>query len=384
MQCALNAGGTIRVPRIRRLEVQDIGIGSGALGEVLRCTLTYEDDIIRAPASVVVKLATSSRRSRLFARFTRMYQREYAWYRQLAPQVPVRLPAFLYGDFEAANHRFVLVLEDLQGMEVMDQIVGATPARAARAIRCAAKLHAHFWNRLDAPPAADFLASLGRRRRWLLQVPYLVCLGSCLSRFGSLFSKRMRRLAEAYGWRMHLRKDELARGPKTLTHGDFRLENMFFGADDDTFAVIDWQAAGLWTCGLYDVAYFMTTSVPTAVRRDIEREVVRQYHGILRSSRVEDFTWDECWRLYRQNVLDVLVSCICVGGGLDLSIPRMRKLAETMLRRALAAIGDLDADEFLPGGRSSLSVRALSMTVSCAYGTGRSLGRLRRRTPGSK
>ena len=67
----------------------------------------------------------------------------------------------------------------------------------------------------------------------------------------------MRRLAETYGSRIadHIRL--VAAGPKTLSHGDFRLDNIFFAADAaDDIAVIDWQVSGLRS-PLYDVAYFL-------------------------------------------------------------------------------------------------------------------------------
>ena len=275
MRQTLGAGAATGFPAIRDMVVEDIGTGAGALSEILRCTMRYEDDGAGAPESVVVKLCSSDNKSLRIARLLGMYRREYNFFRQLAPHLPIGLPALLYGDWEESGHRFVLVLEDLQGMEVMDQISGAGAAQARRAIRGVAELHGQFWNRLDRPPVASFLASVRPPRRWVSQLLYLTCLAPCMKRFGSLFSNRKRRLAEAYGPRVAVHMDELARGPRTLTHGDFRLENMFFGTgESDAFTVIDWQAAGMIGNGLYDVAYFMVTSVPTEVRRDIERDAL--------------------------------------------------------------------------------------------------------------
>ena len=248
---ALAAGGATGLPAIRDMLVEDIGTGSGALGEILRCTMRYENDGVGAPGSVVVKLCSSDKKSVRIARLLEMYKREYSCFRQLAPHMPINLPALLYGDLEEAGHRFVLVLEDLQGMEAMDQISGASAARARRAIRGVAELHGQFWNKLDQPPVSSFLASVRPQRRWVTQLLYLICLAPCMRRFGSLFSNRMRRLAEAYGPRVTAHMDELESGPQTLTHGDFRLENMFFGAGkSDAFTVIDWQASGRLCCKL--------------------------------------------------------------------------------------------------------------------------------------
>ena len=382
LQRALSASGEF--PTIRNIAVEDIGSGSGAIASILRCTLTYHDDAPEAPKSVVIKLSTSDRKSLRIAKLLSMYKREYFCFRDLAPHIPMGLPGLLYGDFDNASHRFVMVLEDLEYMERMDQLTGADACRAMRAIRGVAELHGRFWNRLDQPPASDFLASAGGPRPWLSQLIYLGCLPPCLERFGNLFSDRTRRLAEAFGPRIVDHMRELASGPQTLTHGDFRLENMFFGgAGADNFTVIDWQTSGLIGNGVYDVAYFMVSSVPTEVRRHIEREAVEEYHGILCSMGAEDFTLEDCWHRYRQNILGMLMPGICAGGALEMSHERIHALGEAMLRRTLAAIEDLDAAELLPARNGLLTpTNAFSALSTCLYVAYKSSYRLRRARAG--
>ena len=131
---------------------------------------------------------------------------------------------------------------------------------------------------------------------------------------------------------------------------------MFFGAgDDDEVAVVDWQVSGQFN-GLYDVAYFLGSSVSVEVRRETERDLLAEYTDIVCGMGATGFTFDDCWRLYRQNMLGRLLVTIFVCGGLDLNDERSRRLAEIGVRRALAAIEDLDAGEFLPARRPLLSV----------------------------
>ena len=370
MRRALSFGGTADLPALRNVVVENIGAGSGALGEILRCTITYLDAAAQGPGSVVVKLAGSDRRSLRIARALSMYKREYGCFRQLAPTMRLGLPRLFYGDFDDASHRFVLVLEDLRGMESVDQLAGAGAERIRRAIRGAAELHGQFWNRLDRPPLSDFFASVGRQKAWLSQLIYLICLAPCLERFGCLFSDRMRTLAVAFGPAVAAHMRNLATGPQTLTHGDFRLDNMFFAAGGgDDLTVIDWQTSGLIGDGLYDVAYFMTTSVSTEARRGIERQAVKEYCELLHNSGVSDMSFEQCWRRYRRNVLGMLVPGICAGGGLDMGNERIRALGETMLRRTFAAIEDLDAAELMPARGGLMTVaNALSTMSACAYG----------------
>ena len=65
----------------------------------------------------------------------------------------------------------------------------------------------------------------------------------------------------------------------------------------------------------------------------------------------QDFTFEDCWRLYRQSMLGRLIISVFVCGGLNQADHRSRLLVETGVQRILTAIEDLDADEFLPTRR---------------------------------
>lgn len=327
----------LNMDSIEDIEVADIGEGAGAMNSILRCTLIHD----RKPESVIVKLSSPDKSIRRIAKLLSMYRREYLCFRQLAPDMPIGIPELLYGDFDQSSHDFTLVMEDLNYMESKDQLVGADAETARRAVRAIAELHGRYWNRLDRPPASDFLAAVGGPKPLLTQLIYLWSLPTCIKRFQNLFSDQTRRLAEAFGHRTvdYLRIS--ASGPQTLTHGDFRLDNLFFNETGVT--VIDWQTCGLNGNGLYDVAYFMVTSVPTEIRRQVEREVLAEYQNIVGMD-------DYCWNTYRNAVLGMLIPAVCAGGALDMSNERIRALGEAMLRRTLTAIDDLHAIEFLPAG----------------------------------
>ncbi len=352
MQQALTAGGLSASPAVAAVDVEDIGAGVGLVGTILRCRLSCRGDGADVPESVIVKLHSSHAETVATARALQLYMREYAFYRQMAPDVPLRSPALLYGDFDDRDHRFVLVLEDLRGMASVDQIEGASAAQAITAVRAIARMHGTYWNRVDQPPVAGFNDAATLQRRRLVQQVYQASLPSAFERLGSLFPEPMRRLAESYGHRIVEHTEAVAAGPLTFCHGDFRLDNMFFGADgSDDFAIVDWQVCGVRS-GLYDVAYFLSSSVPVAVRREIEAEAVSEYHRVLMGMGVRDFTFEECWRSYRQNMLGCFQTPVIAGGQLDFSDARGRQLADVFLTRTLTAIDDLDAEEFLPDSTS--------------------------------
>ena len=348
IQRAMTAGGRAAFPAIQDAVVEEIGSGVGLVGKILRCHLTYGVGNVRGPETVIVKLPSPHEQTFRTAVRLRLYHREYAFYRRIAPHVPLRSPALLYGDFDESTHRFVLVLEDLRHLTAANQIDGANPEQAKTAIRAVARMHGQFWNKVDRPPLSGFHDSADPQRRPLVQAAYQASLRPALDRFGHLFPDAMRRLAEQYGERLVEHLDAVAAGPRTFTHGDFRLDNMFFGADgNDDFAAVDWQVSGI-ASGLYDAAYFLSSSVDPEIRRKVEREALAEYHDIVCSTGAANFTVEECWRSYRRNMLGCLMTPIVAGGQLDFSSDRSRQLAEVFLTRTLTAIADLDAQEFLP------------------------------------
>ena len=375
MQRALASGGASDHPAIRDVVVEDLGAASNAFGRLLRCHLTADGGRAADPATVIVKLPPADRRAFRFARWMGMHERECLYYRRLAPHARIRSPALLYCDFDEATHRFVLVLEDLRDLQVPVQIAGVGTGRARLAVREIAGLHGQFWNAEDGPALSGCRDIFAPRIRRFLQIAYLLCLPVVVERFGDSFSPYTRRLAEALGPGITAHFAAVSAGPRTLVHGDYRGENMFFGPEagggasavgGDDFVVMDWQGCGLGP-GLYDVAYFLGTNVAPADRRRIEREALEEYHDIVRRLGAGDFTFDDCWRSYRRNMLSVLVACIVGCGGLDLGFQRLLDLVESALGRALAAIEDLDAAEFLPRARFLSAGNAFSILSRGAH-----------------
>ena len=377
MRQALAAGGASGGPPPGDVVVEDLGAATNAFGRLLRCHLTTGGGAAADPATVIVKLPTADRRVFRFATWMGMHERECLFYRRLARHAPVRSPALLYADFDEGTHRFVLVLEDLGHLEVPVQVAGVPAGRARRAVREIARLHGRFWNAVDDPALAGCWDIYGPRIRRIMQMGYLLRLPVVLERFGDCLSPPTRRLAEALGPRITAHLASLAAGPRTLVHGDYRAENLFFGPSaEGDFAVADWQGCGLGP-GLYDVAYFLATNVAPGERRRIEREAVEEYHDAVCRLGAAGFTVDDCWRGYRQSMLGVLVACILGCGALDLGYQRLHALVRSALQRAAAAAEDLDAAEFLPRGRFLSAANAFSLVSRGAHRALRYAGRRR-------
>lgn len=374
IQEALAAGGGVDLPSVREIALEDIGAGIGYMGTILRCTLRYEEPRTpagqnsTAPETLIVKLPSRHAKNRRLGRWLGLHKREYNYYRLVAPAGPLRSPALYYGDIEDRTDRVVLLLEDMEHMETVSHFDGASAEQARQAIRAIAKLHATYWNRVDRPPANEFPDSFAPKRRRLVQLIYLANLTPALAKFGDFFSDDMRRLAETLVGGISAQIERVGVGPRTLSHGDFRLNNMFFGGEDGGgIGVIDWQISGVRS-PLYDVAYFMGSSVRTEVRREIEREVVEEYTGMVGEMGVRGFTFEESWRLYREQTLANLLVMVLASGGLDLEDERGKQAVEVGLQRGLAMVEDLDGAACVPVPGNLLSGGAFAALTRLAYG----------------
>lgn len=369
MTQALLAGGVAATPEVSAVEVRKLSDVTNALGNLYRCHLTLSDGQPGSPASVIVKLPSSNPMAFRFSRWLSLHRREYVFYRDIAPYGYVRVPTLFYGDFDADTNRFVLVIEDLGHMRGIPQSVGVDAVRSSQAIRHLAGLQGRFWDSADEPglsACGDFLTT---RESRIMQTVYLLTLPAALDRFADLFTAKTRRLALQFGFRIAAHFAALSTGPKTVVHGDFRADNMLFGdtGQDDGLALIDWQGFGIG-CGMYDVAFFLGTSVTSDIRRRIERDALGEYHDIVCRAGVENYTLEDCWRSYRQNMLGTLMPMVIGCGALDMSDPDLVKQTRELLSRVLTAIDDLDSWEFMPSREPFLTPGwGFAMLSRCVY-----------------
>ena len=375
LQQALAAGGRVDAPPIREVRLEQVGAGIGHVGESVRCHLRYATDSPEAPDTVFVKLHSPHRDTAKLARRVRLYRRECDYYRLLSHHAPIRSPILYYGDYERRSNRLALVLEDLGGMARVDEIEGADAEQAGTVVRAIARFHAYSWNKTRTAPYIDIFDSLDPKWRPPVQLIYLASLRRTFEVFGDHFSGDMRRTTEMLGWKAADYMGDLARGPRAFGHGDYRLDNMFFGPGPDDLVVIDWQVCG-GNNPLGDVAYFLGGSVPVDLRRSIERDAVAEYHETLRRGGVEGIGLEDCWRLYRQNMFVRMLVIVISAGGLDISNERSVRLLGLGLDRTLAALEDLDSAEFLPARRRLFGPSWAFSTVSrCVYKATKTLRR---------
>jgi hypothetical protein len=322
--------------RVSSFAVEPIGVGVGLVGDLVRVRVVHDGD---APTSFIAKFPSTSEENRFIALVLNMYGRETRFYRELASDTPLSTPRCHAVDHDAAADEFVLLLEDLDGARVVDQIAGIGRADAELAIDELARLHARWWNdpalesvpRLcDAPyPDAVCAAFAGA---WVpiqeicegLVTPEVRALGD---RFTELIPTLMTRLAEP---------------PWTLSHGDYRLDNLFFSDDPDRpLVAIDWQLYDR-SRGPRDLSYLLSQSMEPDARAACERALVERYCARLAALGVGDYDDETAWADYRLATMFDFVYPVIAGGGLTLANARATELVRVLFGRFVAAFEHLD------------------------------------------
>lgn len=279
MTRALDEAGVARGAAVTAVDARPIG--TGQVAENVRFALTWSatDDGAERPTSVVAKVPSTDPVSLQGAAATNTYVREVGFYRDLQRSLPVPTPVVLRIEEQLADHRFLLLMEDVAPAEQGDQLAGCGLDRAELAIDAAAALHAATWDRaaelvelswVDLPTPES-----GERLVGLYEMLFPV--------FAEWYSDRLTADQLDLGrWIGEHVADLIERrlgSPLCLAHGDFRLDNMLFatGPGIRPLTVVDWQTAQLGS-GPADVAYFVGAGLLPADRRRHEDGLIDRYH----------------------------------------------------------------------------------------------------------
>jgi hypothetical protein len=204
----------------------------------------------------------------------------------------------------------VLLLEDMAPARQGDQLAGATLAEATAALDQLVGLHAPRWG----DPSLSEL-------EWLARDPEASRM-FMLGLLPNLWAGFTERYADRLGPEVHEVGGGVIGGlehylddgsPRTVTHGDYRLDNLLFGGSPEapTVAVVDWQTCGIGNA-LSDVAYFIGAGLLVDDRRPNEEALVRRYHERLGAAGV-DLPWDECWRSYRRGTVAGVIMALAAS-----------------------------------------------------------------------
>lgn len=324
--------------QVSNFRVERLGEGGGLLGLVTRVHLESDS----GPDTLIAKFPTEAEDNRFVATTYDMYGREYRFYTQVAPNVPIRAPKCYHAEFNEENSDFVLLIEELLGYELGDQVTGCSLEEAHAVIKDLAALHRSTWK--PGPEIQINQHDMPYQREGMIG-GFGVGWPGVLANFkevldAELTAEEVELLGKTPD---HVNQllDRIHDGPLVIAHGDVRLDNVFFSKDGN--ALVDYQAV-CKAAPEHDLAYFVTQSLSDDVRH--AEDWVAVYHQHLTSEGIE-YDLSVSRERFRYCAMYFVCYAVIIAGTLDQANERGRKLAETLLAYSLRSIKELNALELI-------------------------------------
>lgn len=377
---ALREVGILQHQEVTELRTRVIGEGAGFMGEVVDLDLTLSHECDGVPTSMILKIPIATRNRRI-GQTLGVYEREIRFYRDLQPLLPIRTPGHIYSAMDVTtdprhtlkalelvdrlpiwlirsalpavnwltgreDNRFILIIENLSGYRVGDQVTGCSMDDARIALRSMANMHARFWNssELTALPWLVPMKLIPKP----LHMMFLKTINEFKAHHASWLSNRN---IEVLDWiKSHYIElvKTLAGRPQTLVHGDFRLDNLSFDDSRQEVILFDWQTTGTGPAGS-DLAYFLSSSLGIETDDATLGELVEYYRGQLAEHGIcvsrEAMQWE-----YEAGLLAVLHRTVPAQfqDMLEFGQGRGMDLIDTWVRRVFRRLEHVDLDRLLP------------------------------------
>jgi hypothetical protein len=313
-----------------------LGVGVGLVGQLFRLELDGPD----GKATVVAKLAAPTDEGRFVATVLNMYGREAGFYTDLSARTKIKHPRCSYAAHDPETQDTVLLIEDVSTRgRMLDQVAGCSVADARSAIRSLAELHACFWD----DSSLDDLPFLKR----LCDDPYPGAVAFAYETawapvqefFPELIDERVKAFGDGYAAQIPALFAKLSEPPLVLSHGDWRLDNLFVTPDDDVIAV-DWQLIDR-SVGPRDLAYFATASFDVVDPAEYQTAFDTYMGDLAERGVTPDREW--AYEMYRYGTMLGFVYPVIAAGALTIEDPRHIEVTRAMLDRSLRALDALNA-----------------------------------------
>ena len=323
---------------VTAVSIDRLGEGVGILSILQRVTPTYSSGT-KAPKSIVVKYPTDDATQRFTADALVLYIREVIFYRDHASSASFATPKCYAQAIAEGNTDFTIVMEDIGHLRALNQLEGVSLEDSKILLAKLADFHAMWWGSPKLSGMKDTFPPLSNATYHAV-LPMLWAGGwpSVEEHAGHLIPDSVRAIGEVWSSKVEWMLDNLMT-PQTLCHGDYRADNLMFNGDEPV--AIDFQIVGMGS-GMYDVGYFISQSIDTAVRRGHDRELVNHYldrleeHGITVDR-------EESWRQYLVCICFCVTYGVTTFGGFTEQNERGQALLSDMLLRSLHAVADNDA-----------------------------------------
>ncbi|MFN7977387.1 MAG: phosphotransferase [Vicinamibacterales bacterium] len=337
LTAALRESGVLDTSAVAAAVVDRVPAGSGFAGQSAHLRLTYDHDGDGAPVTMFAKLSASDPAVLTRLKAFGLYETEAGFYRDLSAEAPLRCRGRT-ALYDAESGGTLVLLEEIGHLRFGDNVAGASIDDARTALTSLARLQAHYWNR-PRLSHCDWLRTPVQDRVSL--APMLRALGPVWEqRWAATATPVATATARALMSRYEAWIDSHLAGPRTLSHGDFRPDNMAFTPEGE-MVLFDWQTSR-FDAPSRDVAYFLAFALSTDVRRQHEAALLALYHQALVDAGVRDYTLDDVRANHRRSVGSAVARMISAGAMLDFSSERGTKLAHAIFSRVAAMAEDHD------------------------------------------
>lgn len=338
----LKDSGYLKNTSIKSIDKKILGEGKGLLSSVVRVGIQYDRKEDSAPDSVVVKIEPEKGDFVDFNEEFSSFQREIKFYREVAPQVPIRLPKFYYAVDKPPAYS--LVLEDLSHYSSGDQVVGMHKGQVVSVVQQLARLQSAYWNN-------ESLSELSWMPRMNdVSSDFAENWPSFVENYGSFLDVNAIKLGEKFSNFIDWKINEIEKRPHTIVHADLREDNIMFGpvGSEDAAIILDWQLT-IRNVGAADVARLIGGSEIPKERKGHQFEILKIWHDALIEHGVKNYTWDDAVYDFRLGTLSYLCYPVHFHKSGISAQGRLKELIEVIYRRSFSCAVDIDAGSVLPG-----------------------------------
>lgn len=280
---------------VETVEVRSLlhGVGTKAL-----VSLTYSESSTEpVPTELCLKAGFEPHNKHILESGT--YLKEARFYKDVAKDLPIIVPACYYAGYDEVSKQGVLILEDLResGVQFGSAQRGNTVEEAAKFLDSLARLHARYW---DGQVTSAYPWLVGEK---------VLAGGSSTS---SIYTERLRANFEdgrAATLPEAMRDDErllaavdrvasLKLDRTCLVHGDPHAGNLYITSAGEP-GFYDWQTMHPSTWAI-DVPYYISAALTHEDRRRSVEDLLRHYLERLAAHGANPPSWDEAWQTYRR------------------------------------------------------------------------------------
>ncbi|GJM14737.1 MAG: hypothetical protein DHS20C13_00640 [Thermodesulfobacteriota bacterium] len=338
---ALREVGIITTSSVKSIEKETLAEGKAWLSTIVKLKVEYDFPDGNVPDSFVLKMLSESRMFREFSYELQAFDREIRFYKELADQVPIRLPKLHYSD--NGDNCNLMLMEDLTYLTPGDQVVGMKHEQVLITLESLAKVHGAYWQN----PILDTLGWIPTTNN--IESDYSENWDSFVELCCYFIDPKGLIIGEKLRPHISWLFEQIDSRPKTLTHDDMKEDNLLFGkpGTDEAVILLDWQFS-IRSMGAMDVARLIGGSELPSEREGRQFEALRHWYDRLLQEGVKDYSWTEAQRDFRLGALSCLTFPVHFHKGIVRAEGRALEYVIAMYSRLFSHVVEIEADSVLP------------------------------------